>query len=88
VKPKGKVLGKGRELVVTPAQRDKLLEYTKGTGGFQGLCSRVHHSIRSKDGKLVAVVYEKDMESILEAARNGDAGGWEGLYRDIVNANS
>lgn len=85
---KGRVLGKGRELVVTPAQRDKLLEYTKGTGGFQGLCGRVHHSIRSKDGKLVALVYEKDMESILGAAQNGDAGGWEGLFRDIVNANS
>ena len=87
MKPKGKVLGKGRELIVTPAQRDKLLEYTKGSGGYQGLCGRVHHNIKTKDGKLIALMYENDMESILEAAQNGDAGGWEGLFRDIMSAN-
>ena len=88
MKPKGKVLGKGRGLVLTLAQRNKLQEYTKGVGGFQDLCARVDHSIRTKDGKLVALVYEADMRRILEAAQNGDAGGWEGLFRDIMNANS
>jgi len=87
MKPKSRVLGKGRELVLMPNQRGKLLEYTKGQGGYQSLCGRVYDSIRTKNGKLVAVVYEKDMQTILEAARRGDEGGWEALFRDIMAGN-
>jgi hypothetical protein len=87
MKPKHKVLGKGRELILTPNQRDKLLEYTKGSGGYQELCGRVHHSIKTKSGHLVATVYQEDMARILEAAQNKDAGGWEGLFHDIMAVN-
>ncbi|MBX9811045.1 MAG: hypothetical protein K2Y16_05465 [Burkholderiales bacterium] len=87
VKPKGKVLGKGRELVLTPDQRDKLREYTKGQGGYQGLCDRVRQGIKTKNGKLVALVYQEDMARILEAAAHGDEGGWQALFRDIMAAN-
>lgn len=87
MKPKGRVLGKATELILTSDQRDKLLDYTKGRGGYQGLCSRVHQSIRTKGDKLVAVVYEEDMARIVEAAARGDEGGWEALFRDIMNAN-
>ena len=87
MKPKGKVLGKGRELILTADQRDKLQEYTKGQGGYQSLCGRVHHSIRKKGGQLVALVYKEDMDHILDAAQHGDEGGWQGLFREIMNAN-
>jgi len=88
MKPKSKVLGKGRELILTADQRDKLQEYTKGQGGYQGLCGRVHHSIRTKGGRLVVLVYQEDMGRILEAAQHGDDGGWQGLFREITNANT
>ncbi len=62
MKPKSKVLGKGRELVLTAAQHDRLHEYAKGRGGYQALCGRVHFSRKAKDGKLVAFIYNDDME--------------------------
>jgi hypothetical protein len=79
---------KGRELALTPNQRDKLYEYTRGKGGYQSLCERVHRSIKTKDGKLFASAYQDDMERILEAAAHGDDGGWQALFRDILDANS
>jgi hypothetical protein len=88
MKIKGKVLGKGRELILTADQRDKLQDYTKGQGGYQGLCGRVHHSTRTKGSKLVAFVYEEDLGRILEAAQHGDEGGWQGLFREIMTANT
>lgn len=86
---KGKVLGKAKELVLTEEQRSRLEEYaTAGQGGYQSLCGRVVDRIRHKDGKIVAQVYEADMERISEAAQHGDDGGWQGLFREIVLANT
>lgn len=87
MKPRHRVLGRARELVLTPQQRDKLLEYTKGRGGYQSLCGRVYNSIKTKNGELVATVYEEDMVRVLGAAARGDDGGWEALFRDIMAAN-
>jgi len=84
---KGKRLGKGRELVLTPAQRDKLLACTTGRGGYQSLCRHIYDSIREKDGKLVALVYEADMERIEKAAARDDQGTWQDLCREILAAN-
>lgn len=86
-KPKGKVLGKATNLVVTPQQRDKLKEYTTGQGGHQTLCAKVHDSIRSIDGKLVARVYDVDLERIQKIVERPDTGGWQGLFREIMEAN-
>jgi len=79
--------GKSYELVITPSQRDKLHEYTNGQGGYQTLCRRIHDSIKSKDGKLIALVFQHDMERILEGAAHGDQGGWQALFREIITAN-
>ena len=86
-KMKVKVLGKSRQLVVTPEQYVKLREYTTGQGGSQNLCQKVCDRVRRKDGKLVALVYEVDMDRIqIELDRQG-TGGWQNLFREIMAAN-
>lgn len=86
-KMKGKVLGKLTELVITEEQRNKLLEYTHGQGGHQDLCARVHSSVREKDGRLIARVYDVDMEKIRKVVGRPDTGGWQGLFREIMGEN-
>ena len=84
---KGKVLGKAQELTLTQEQYDKLQAYTVGQGGNQSLCQRVHESVKTKDGKLVAYVYEADMERINVMVQRPDKGSWQDLFREIMNAN-
>jgi len=84
---KGKVLGKAQELTLTQEQYDKLQAYTVGQGGNQNLCQRVHESVKTKDGKLVAHVYEADMERINAMVQRPDKGSWQDLFREIVNGN-
>jgi hypothetical protein len=86
-KIKGKVLGKVRELSITQEQRVRLLDYTTGQGGRQDLCQRVHDSVVTKDGKLVARVYDTDMVRIGELIARADTGGWQDLFREIMDAN-
>ena len=51
------------------------------------MCDRVYHSVRTIDGKLVARVYEADMERIHKLVERPDAGGWQELFREIMSAN-
>ena len=84
---KGKVLGKARELILTQEQHDKLQACTTGQGGHQSLCQRVHDSVRTKNEKLVAQVYEADMERIYTVVHRPDKGTWQDVFREIINAN-
>jgi len=84
---KGKILGKVRELILTDEQYDRLQECTTGRGGYQSLCQRVYDSVKTKSGKLVAHVYEADMERINKAAQRNDSGSWQDLCREILCAN-
>ena len=84
---KGKVLGKATELALNQEQYDKLQTYTVGQGGNQSLCQRVYDSVKTKDGKLVARVYEADMERINKLVQRPDDGSWQDLFREIINAN-
>src|SRR5688500_290369 len=86
-KPKEKRLGRITTLIVTPEHRDKLKEYTRGQGGHQTLCERVDDSIREIDGKLVARVYDNDFERIQKMVERPDTGGWQGLFREIMEEN-
>ena len=85
---KGKILGKVTELTLTQEQYDRLQEYTTGQGGYQNLCQHVHDSVKKKDGKLVARVYDADMERINTAVQRPDKGSWQDLFREIMDANS
>ena len=87
MKVKGKVLGKATELTLTQEQYNKLQEYTTGQGGNQNLCQRVHDSVQTKNGKLVAHVYEADMDRINKLVQRPDEGSWQDLFREIINAN-
>ena len=84
---KGKVLGKATELTLTQDQYDRLQAYTVGKGGNQSLCERVHDSVRTKDGRLVARVYEADMKRINKLIVRADEGSWQDLFREIIHAN-
>lgn len=84
---KGKVLGKATELTLTQEQYDRLQAYTVGKGGHQSLCQRVYDNVTIRDGRLVARVYETDMERINKLVQRPDEGSWQDLFRDIVNAN-
>jgi hypothetical protein len=84
---KGRKLGRATRLVLTPAQRDKLLNCTKGRGGYQSLCRRVYDGITTVNGQLVSTVYEADMERMREIAARDDHGTWQDLCREILAAN-
>jgi hypothetical protein len=84
---KGKVLGKTRELILNQEQFDKLQTYTTGQGGNQSLCQRVYDSVKTRDGTLIARVYEADMERINKLVERPDNGSWQDLFREIINAN-
>ena len=84
---KGKILGRAKELVVTEEQYTKLQEFTKGRGGHQSLCQKVYDSVKTKNGKLIAVLYEAEMERINKLVEREDEGSWQGLFRDIMKAN-
>jgi len=86
-KMKGKILGKARELVITLEQHTRLLDYTTGKGGRQDLCQRVYDSVAHKEGKLVARVYDADMVRIGELIARPDTGGWQDLFREVMEAN-
>lgn len=81
---KPKVLGKVTSLALTKEQYDRLRQCTTGHGGYQDLCRRVYDSVRLTRGKLVALVYEKDMERINKAIERDDNGTWQDLFREIV----
>lgn len=51
------------------------------------LCQRLYDSVKTKDEKLVARVYEADMERINKAAQREDEGTWQDLCRAILSAN-
>lgn len=87
MKPKGKILGKATALILTRDQSSRLREYTTGQGGYQSLCQRVYDSASESAGKLVARVYEKDMERIRKASERPDYGSWQDLFREILEAN-
>jgi hypothetical protein len=40
-----------------------------------------------RGGRLVARVYDKDMERIAELVGRRDCGGWQDLFREIMLAN-
>ena len=84
---KGKVLGKATELALSREQYDKLHTYTVGRGGNQSLCQRVYDSVKTKDGKLFAYVYESDMERIGKLVERPDDGSWQDLFREILSVN-
>ena len=85
---KGKVLGRVAELTVTEEQCAKLQRSTTGQGGHQSLCQRVYDSVVKKDGKLVARVYEVDMERIRAEVQRPDRGTWQDTFREIMSANN
>ncbi len=87
MKLKGKVLGKATTLILTRDQCNRLRGYTTGQGGYQSLCQRVYENTSESDGKLVARVYEKDMERIRKAGERPDHGSWQDLFREILDAN-
>jgi len=84
---KGKVLGKATELALNQEQYAKLQTYTVGQGGYQSLCQRVYDSVKTRDGKLFAYVYEADMERITKLVERPDDGSWQDLFREIYNVN-
>jgi hypothetical protein len=87
MKIKEKRLGKGRELILTTAQRDKLLECITGQGGNQTLFRRINDNVGTKGGKIVTLVYEADMERLEKLAARDDTGTWQDWAREVLAAN-
>lgn len=84
---KGKVLGRVTKLTITQQQYDKLKGFTVGQGGHQSLCQKVYDSVKTQDGKLVANVYDVDLERINRLVGRPDDGSWQDVFREILNAN-
>lgn len=85
---KPKILGKMTPLNLTKRLHDELPRLTVGQGGYQSTFGRIHNSIKMVDGKPVANVTPKDMESLREWANRDDAGSWQDWAREALAKNA
>ena len=84
---KPKILGRMTPLNLTKRLHDELPRLTVGQGGYQSTFGRIHDSIKMVDGKPVANVTPKDMESLREWAQRDDAGSWQDWARAALTEN-
>jgi hypothetical protein len=85
---KPKTLGKITPLVLTKELHDELPRLVTGQGGYQGTFRRIHDSITIVDGKPVARLTPKDLESLREWAQRSDEGSWQDWARRALAANA
>ena len=91
MKPKGKVLGKGTDLNLTPAQHTQAGEFgtvKKTPGGYQTAFARIHAETRDPNGQLVVRVYPKELASLKKWAAYKVDGSYQEWCREVLTANN
>jgi hypothetical protein len=84
MKVKGKVVGKWREFVLTPAQRDTIMNAQHEGGGHEQLYGRLAYAIRTRDdGTIVMKIVGDDVERLKKLAARNDNGTWQRLAREL-----
>ena len=88
---KGKVLGKGTDLVLTPAEHAKAGEYgtvKKTPGGWQSTFERIHAEASKQDGHFVVRVYPKVLANLKKWASLRVDGSYQEWCRHVLAANN
>jgi hypothetical protein len=88
---KGKVLGKGTDLILTPAQHAQAGDFgtvKKTSGGWQRTFERIHAETRGHNSKLVVRVYPKVLQDLKNWATYKVDGSYQEWCRDVLTANN
>ena len=85
---KPKILGKLTPLLLSKELHEQLPHLVSGQGGYQSTFRRILDSIKMVDGKAVAHVIPRDLDSLREWAGRDDAGSWQDWARAALAANS
>jgi hypothetical protein len=89
MKMKGRVRGRSRDLILTPKQRDDLVNAKHVGGGHEQLFGRLAHEAKTRtDGTILMKVYADDMERLEKLAARQDKGTWQRWAAEVLAANS
>jgi len=87
MKPKGKVLGKSRDLVITASQLERLNRLKTGKGGNQSLFERISARVKTSNSQTMISVYDVDYSRLRELAVRDDEGSWQDWAREVLAQN-
>ena len=73
---------------MTPEQHERLGKLRFMKGDHQEMCRRIYERVRTKDGRVQALVLSTDMALIKDAVKRGDTGAWQDLFREIMGETS
>lgn len=73
---------------MTPEQHERLGQLRFMKGDHQEMCRRIYEKVKTKDGRVHALVLSTDMALIKDAVKRGDAGAWQDLFREIMGGTS
>lgn len=83
-----RILGKVTQLKLSPELHARLPQLVSGQGGYQSTFRRIFDSVKIVDGKPIAHVIAKDLDSLKEWAGRDDAGSWQDWARAALAENS
>lgn len=69
---------------MTPEQHKRLGQLRFVEGDNQEMCRRIYERVKTKDGRVHALVLSTDIALIKAAVKRGDAGAWQDLFREIT----
>ena len=73
-------------MVMTDDQYARLGKLRYQAGDHQEMCRRIFERVRGKkDGRVACVVFSTDLVRIRKAMDSGATGGWQDLFREILN---
>ncbi len=73
---------------MSPEQHERLGKLRFIKGDHQEMCRRIYERVKTKDGRVHALVLSTDMALIKDAMKRGDTGAWQDLFREIMGGTS
>ncbi len=76
------------DISMTPQQYERLGKLRFMNGDHQEMCRGIYERVKTKDGRVHALVLSTDMTLIKDALKRGDTGAWQNLFREIMGGTS
>ena len=72
------------EISMSPEQHKRLGQLRFVKGDHQEMCRRIYEKVKTKDGRVHALVLSTDMTLIKDTLKLGDTGAWQELFQEIM----
>ena len=73
---------------MSPEQHKRLGQLRSVKGDHQEMCQRIYEKVKTKDGRVHALVLSTDMTLIKDTLKRGDTGAWQDLFQEIMGGTS